>query len=91
MIEGACVYSDINNFSSLLMYKEINNKIILYVKYNFIEFSINFVNIYDFEKIFPYENIHILNNLPYDKNLEITLNVWRNIALDRLNFLNKNI
>jgi len=88
-MEGACVYIDNYNLSTLLMYKELKNNIIFYVKYNFIEFNINYINIYDFFKIFPNNPIHIISALPYYDYIELTLDVWKNIALNRLNFLNK--
>ena len=87
-MEGACVFID-NDFSTILMYKEIKKNLILYVKLNFAEFYINYINIYDFFKIFPYNYIHILNNLPYFNDINITLEIWKNMALNRLNFLNK--
>ena len=30
------------------------------------------------------DSIFILNSLPYINNIDITLNVWRNIAYDKL-------
>ena len=88
-MEGACVYIDNNNFSTLLMYKEIKDKLILYVKYNFITFDIKYISIYDFFYILLDNNIHILSSLPYINDLNLTLDVWRNMALNKLNFLNK--
>ena len=88
-MEGACVYKDNYNFSNLLMYKELNNNKIFYVKYNVIEFNINYINIYDFIKIFPSDSKHIINSLPYYSYIELTLDVWRKMALKRLIFLNK--
>ena len=35
-MKGACVFIDENNFSTLLMYKEIRSKRIFYIKYNFL-------------------------------------------------------
>lgn len=88
-MEGACVYIDNNNFSTLFMYKEIKDKLILYVKYNFITFDIKYISIFDFFYILPDNNIHILSSLPYINDLNLTLDVWRNMALNKLNSLNK--
>ncbi len=88
-MEGGCVYSDENNLSTLLMYKEINKEVIFYVKYNFLDFHIDYINIFDFEKIFPKNYIFILYNLPYTYDLDTTLKLWRNIAFNRMNYLNK--
>ena len=75
-MEGGCVYIDVNNLSTLLMYKEINKEVIFFVKYNFLEFHIDYINIFDFEKIFPKNCIFILSYLPYTYDLDITLKVW---------------
>lgn len=88
-MEGGYIYLDNYNLSTLLLYKELKNNVIFYVKYNFIEFNINYINIYDFFKIFPNNSIHIISTLPYYDYIELTLDVWKNIALNRLNFLNK--
>ena len=89
-MEGGCVYIDENNFSTLLMYKEINKEIIFFVKYNFLEFHIDYINIFDFQKMIPNDCIFILSYLPYTSNLDITLKIWQKIALNRLNYLTIN-
>ena len=43
-MEGACVYIDTDNFSTLVMYKEIKPRIVLYVKYNFLEFKVKYIS-----------------------------------------------
>ena len=88
-MEGVCVYIDHDNFSTLLMYKEIKPTLILYVKYNFIEFKVRYINIFDFFYLIPENNIHILSSLPYIKDIQLTIDVWRNMALNKLNFLNR--
>ena len=88
-MEGCCVYIDENNLSTLLMYKEINKEVIFFVKYNFLEFHIDYINIFDFQKKIPKNCIFILSYLPYTYDLDITLKLWKNIAFNRLNFLNK--
>ena len=88
-MEGACVYIDSNNFSTLLMYKEIKPRLILYVKYNFLEFKVKYINIFDFFSLIPENNIHILSSLPYINDIQLTIDVWRNMALNKLNFLNR--
>tara|TARA_B100000424_G_C22883752_1_gene470264 strand:+ start:701 stop:1009 length:309 start_codon:yes stop_codon:yes gene_type:complete len=88
-MEGALVYIDENNLSTLLMYKEITSKKIFYVKYNFLEFKINYMDLFDFVKIIPANNIHILSSLPYINDININLNLWKTIALNKLNTLNR--
>jgi hypothetical protein len=88
-MEGVCVYIDHDNFSTLLMYKEIKPTLILYIKYNFIEFKVRYINIFDFFYLIPENNIHILSSLPYIKDIQLTIDVWRNMALNKLNFLNR--
>ena len=88
-MEGACVYLDVDNFSTLLMYKEIKPRIVLYVKYNFLEFKVNYISIFDFLNLIPENNIHIISSLPYINDIQLTIDVWRNMALNKLNFLNR--
>lgn len=88
-MEGACVFVDENNFSTLLMYKEIKNKLIFCVKYNFLEFKVTYINIFDFFSLIPDNSIHILSKLPYINDIDSTLDVWKNMALNKLNFLNR--
>jgi hypothetical protein len=87
-MEGGCVYIDKNNFATLLMYKEINKEVIFFVKYNFLEFHIDYINIFDFQKMIPNDCIFILSYLPYTYDLDITLKLWQKIAFNRLNYLN---
>lgn len=88
-MEGACVYIDTDNFSTLLMYKEIKPRIVLYLKYNFLEFKVKYISIFDFFYLIPKNNIHILSSLPYISDIKLTIDVWRNMALNKLNFLNR--
>ena len=88
-MEGGCVYIDENNLSTLLMYKEINKEVIFFVKYNLLEFHIDYINIFDFQKMIPSDCVFILKYLPYTYDLDITLKVWQKIAFNRLTFLNK--
>ena len=88
-MEGACVYIDSDNFSTLLMYKEIKPRLILYVKYNFLEFKVKYISIFDFFSLIPENNIHILSSLPYINNIVLTIDAWKNIALNKLNFYNR--
>jgi hypothetical protein len=88
-MEGACVYIDTDNFSTLLMYKEIKPRIVLYLKYNFLEFKVKYISIFDFLNLIPENNIHILSSLPYINDIKLTIDVWRNMALNKLNFLNR--
>ena len=88
-MEGACVFIDENNFSTLLMYKEIKNCKIFFVKYNFIEFKIDYLDMFDFCLLLPCDCIHILSKLPYLDNIELTIDVWRNMDLNKLEYLNR--
>jgi len=88
-MEGACVFIDTDNFCTLLMYKEIKPRIVLYVKYNFLEFKVKYISIFEFFYLIPKNNIHILSSLPYISDIKLTIDVWRNMALNKLNFLNR--
>ena len=88
-MEGACVYIDTDNFSTLVMYKEIKPRIVLYVEYNFLEFKVKYISIFEFFSLIPENNIHILSSLPYINDIKLTIDAWRNMALNKLKFLNR--
>ena len=94
-MQGAFVFNqEYDNFlhSFLVMYKEISKEVIFYVVYKRNFFYYNYTTIFDFYYLFG--NIrnckHIIHYLPYNYNydINITLKLWRNIALTRLCFLN---
>jgi hypothetical protein len=95
-MQGAFVYYEKNynyNYDNVLvMYKEISKEVIFYVVYKRNFFYYNYTTIFDFYYLFG--NIrnckHIIHYLPYNYNydINITLKLWRNIALTRLCFLN---
>jgi hypothetical protein len=86
-MEGAFVYLENNYIANLVMYKEINDGVIFYLQYNKNYIYYNHISIYAFDYLFKNRmknSIFILNSLPYINNIDITLNVWRNIAYDKL-------
>ena len=55
-MEGACVYIDEYNFSTLLMYKELPKKIpVFYLKYCNYSIYHGFITIKDLDKLLCYE------------------------------------
>lgn len=87
-MEGACIFRDDFDVPNLLMYKEINNNLIFYIKYNKYQFVYGHISIYDYDKIIPKYNIHIMNHLPLLDNQEKTIELWRNLVFNRLNIVN---
>ena len=59
------------------------------LKYNFLKFKVKYISIFDFLNLIPENNIHILSSLPYINDIKMTIDVWRNMALNKLNFLNR--
>ena len=66
-MEGAYVYNN-NNYSVLVMYKEISIDSILFVIYSNYELKYAYISAKNFIKIKPSECIHILTVLPYIDN-----------------------
>ena len=58
LMEGACVFIDTDNFSNLLIYKEIPDKIIFFAWYKLKELNIGYISIYDYYKLVPAKSIH---------------------------------
>ncbi len=88
-MEGVCVFRDNRDCPNLLMYKEINLGKIFYFKYNKYNNFKGTISIFDFYKIVPKNNIHILYNLPILHDIDETLELWKKLTLNRLNILNK--
>ena len=89
-MEGACVYIDEYNFSTLFMYKELPKKnTVFYLKYCNYSIYHGFITIKDLDKLLCYEHVYILNHLPYIHDIDLTINVWKNLAFDKLNQLNQ--
>ncbi len=65
MLQGACIYRDLNNYAVLKIYKELEKGFVLDIIY-----SNNILNVYYtkskiFTSLFPKECIHIVYKLPY--------------------------
>lgn len=88
-MEGACIYINSLNESTLLIYKEYSNNevfLVYYVNYNL---YYSFITSKMLTNIIPSDCIHILTSLPfYYNNLEKTIEIWRILVLHKLK--NKN-
>lgn len=88
-MEGVSIFRDDYDYPNIIMYKEIKPGKIFYLKYcNYNHFK-GTISIFDFNKLIPRNNIHILNKLPLLSNIENTLELWRKLTINRLNILNK--
>ena len=43
------------------------------------------INLKDLDILVPNNCIHILDNLPYINDIDLVINVWKNLAIDKLN------
>ena len=84
-IEGACVFLDRFNNSNIIFYKEIDFNKVFLVKYNKNFLRYGYVNLKDLDILVPNNCIHILDNLPYINDIDLVINVWKNLAIDKLN------
>lgn len=83
--EGACVFLDRFNNSNIIFYKEIDFNKVFLVKYNKNFLRYGYVNLKDLDILVPNNSIHILDNLPYINDIDLVINVWKNLAIDKLN------
>lgn len=84
-MQGAFVFNqEYDNF--LVMYKEISNDVIFYLIYGNKYLKYNYITIFDFYYLFGnvYNYLHIINYLPFHYNINITMNLWKSIAFNRL-------
>tara|TARA_B100000900_G_scaffold412569_1_gene434640 strand:- start:459 stop:731 length:273 start_codon:yes stop_codon:yes gene_type:complete len=88
-MEGACVFIDKNNLSNIVCYKEIYNKQIFFVNYTKFSMHYSIISMFDYYKIIPNNNVHILYNLPLLNSINDTLDLWKNMVLNKLVILNK--
>ena len=88
-MEGACVFIDYNNLSNLFIYKEIFNKTVFCVKYNKSSVKSGYINIYDCYKYIPENSIHILYKLPFLNNVNDTVDLWKNMVINKLMSINR--
>ena len=88
-MEGACVYIDQKQNSVLVMYKEVEKNNVLYLIYSNKSFFYQFITTKLLTYLLPHNCIHILYSLPYlCHSLEITLNNWILLGINKLNNLN---
>ena len=90
-MEGACVY--INNFnqSTLIMYNEFENNKVFYLSYCNNSLNFTYITTTELTNILPKDCIHILTKLPiYCNSLKDTLDLWKTLASNAfLNYDNK--
>lgn len=96
-MEGACVYINKYDKPVLVMYKEIrelkeiNNNVIFIVRYSEKTLDYGYINDKNLTVVLPTNCIHILTCLPYLDDIYETLNIWKILAVCRLNSLNNKI
>ena len=84
-MEGACVYINNLNQSTLIMYKEFENNKVFYLSYCNNNLNFTYITTKELTNILPKDCIHILTRLYIDcYSLENTLNIWKNLALNAL-------
>jgi hypothetical protein len=84
-MEGACIYINSLNESTLLMYKEYTNNQVFLLYYANYKLYYSFINTKMLTNSIPIDCIHILTSLPfYYNNLEKTIKIWRILALNKL-------
>ena len=85
-MEGAAVYINSLNKSTLIMYKEFYNKILIIV-YTENQLYKSIINNRDFTHIIPKDCVHILTKLPYDNDLYSLLRKWKIVVKRKLESL----
>ena len=83
-MQGTCIYRDEHENPVLLMYKEIYIGVVYAVFYTNNELYSNNIGIKEFTNKFPHHCIHILYTLPYYNNVNLMLDLWKDIVKERL-------
>ena len=85
-MQGACVYRSSNNQPTLIMYKELfttPGKVILIV-YRNNDIVKTYLTTRQLSNIIPPNSVDILTRLPYHKDINQMVDIWCNLAKNRL-------
>lgn len=78
-MEGVAVYRNYLDEPTLIMYKEYSNNNVFFAIYCNKKLLYKFISSKELTEIMPKECIHILTYLPFNRNINITLDIWRQI------------
>ena len=90
-MEGACIYINSLNESTLFIYKEYSNNKIFLLYYSNYKLYYSFITSKMLTNSIPFNCIHILTKLPFYNNPEKTIEIWRLLVLNKLKNSNMNI
>ena len=86
-MEGAAVYYNEKNEATLLIYKEYYKNNVFIVYYSNKKLFKAYIDCRDLTNIIPKDCIHILTKLPFSKDEEITIVMWKNLVKQKLESL----
>lgn len=78
-MEGVAVYRNYLDEPTLIMYKEYSNNNVFFATYCNKKLLYKFISSKQLTEIMPKECIHILTYLPFNRNINVTLNIWRQL------------
>uniref|UniRef100_A0A6C0AX03 Uncharacterized protein n=1 Tax=viral metagenome TaxID=1070528 RepID=A0A6C0AX03_9ZZZZ len=90
-MEGVAVYRNFFDEPTLIMYKEYSNNNVFFAIYCNKKLQYQFISTKFLTEIIPKECIHILTSLPFNRDINIMLNIWFLLIKNRLIFLMENI
>lgn len=86
-MEGVAVYRNYLNEPILIMYKEYSNNNVFFATFCNKKLQYQFITTKCLTEIMPKECNHILTSLPFNRNINIMLDVWFIIIKNRLIYL----
>ena len=86
-MEGVAVYTNYLNEPTLIMYKEYSNNNVFFATFYNKKLQYQFITTKCLTEIIPKECNHILTSLPFNRNIDVMLDLWFIIIKNRLIYL----
>lgn len=83
-MEGAVVYRDVDNQPILVLYKEYTAEKVLYLLYKNKKLYKTYISLRKLTTLLPVNSIHILTKLPFSRDMNTMLNMWKNLVKVKL-------
>ena len=86
-MEGVAIYINKNNFSTIIAYKEYSKNCIFFATFFNKKLYYQFITYRQLSEIIPKNCIHIMNFLPFNRDIYIMLDLWKIQIKSKLNIL----
>ena len=86
-MEGVAVYLNYIDEPTLIMYKEYSNNNVFFATFCNKKLQYQFITTKCLTEIMPKECIHIITKLPFNRNINIMLDMWKILIKNSLIYL----